>query len=64
MVRAESKITDYDALITDVLSKAGGEFTQKTALDYLVENGYQAKRSYKGIENVLRRVGGKALQKQ
>ena len=64
MVRAESRITDYDALITDVLSKAGGEFTQKTALDYLVENGYQAKRSYKGIENVLRRVGGKALQKQ
>ena len=47
MVRAESKITDYDALITDVLSKAGGEFTQKTALDYLVENGYHAKRSYK-----------------
>lgn len=64
MVRTESKITNYDALITDVLSKAGGEFTQKTALDYLVENGYQAKRSYKGIENVLRRVGGKALQKQ
>lgn len=64
MVRAESKITDYDALITVVLSEAGREFTQKTALDYLVENGYQAKRSYKGIENVLRMAGSKALQKQ
>ena len=64
MVRAESEITDYDSLITDVLSNAGREFTQKTALDYLVEHGYQAKRSYKGIENVLRMVGNKALQKQ
>lgn len=56
MVRAESAINDYDALITDVLARAGREFTEGSALNYLVEQGYQAKRSYKGIGNVLRTV--------
>ncbi|MGN0683553.1 MAG: hypothetical protein ACI4JY_07740 [Oscillospiraceae bacterium] len=62
MVRAESPICDYDSLITDVLSKAGREFSEKSALDYLVENGYQAKRSYRGIESILRNVNRKPVK--
>ena len=64
MVRANSKISDYNALITDALSKAGKEFTAKTALEYLVGHGYQAKRSCKDIENVLRTVNQNTLLKQ
>lgn len=64
MVRAQSPICDYDALITNVLSKAGREFSEKSALDYLVENGYQAKRSYRGIESILRNVNRKPIQQK
>lgn len=64
IVRSESAISDYNALITDVLKKAGKIFTEKSALNYLVEKGYQARRSYKDIGIILRAVNQTSVQPQ
>lgn len=64
IVRAESTISDYPTLIIDVLKKAGRTFSEKSALNYLVEKGYQARRSYKGIEIILRAVNQASVQPQ
>lgn len=64
IVRVESAISDYNALITDVLKKAGRTFSEKSALNYLVEKGYQARRSYKDIEKILRAVNQTSVQPQ
>ena len=53
MVRQESDISDYRTLIVDVLAKNAGWKNQKDALQLLVDLGYQQRRSYSDIENVM-----------
>lgn len=53
IVRKESGITDYRLLVIDVLAKNAGWQNQKDALQILVDLGYQQRRSYSDIENVM-----------
>lgn len=63
MVRQESDISDYRTLIVDVLAKNAGWKNQKDALQLLVDLGYQQRRSYSDIENVMQEAKAK-LQTQ
>ena len=54
MVRRSSGISDYRSLLVDVLSKSNALTTANTALQYIVDNGYQLRRTYKDIDTVLR----------
>ena len=53
VVRQESGISDYRALIVDVLAKNTGWKNKKDALQLLVDLGYQQRRSYSDIEKVM-----------
>lgn len=53
IVRRDSKITDYRALIVDVLANDKGWKTKADALELLVKESYQRRRSYSDIENVM-----------
>ena len=54
MVRRSSGISDYRSLLVDVLSRSNALTTANTALQYVVDNGYQLRRTYKDIDAVLR----------
>lgn len=53
IVRQNSGITDYRTLIVDVLANSTGWKNKKDALQLLVDLGYQQRRSYSDIENVM-----------
>lgn len=53
MVRADSSIVDYRSLIIDVLSKSNALGSTKSALQYIVDQGYQQRRRYDGIEQLI-----------
>ena len=56
IVRQNSGITDYRTLIVDVLANSTGWKNKKDALQLLVDLGYQQRRSYSDIENVMQEV--------
>lgn len=64
MVRTASDITDYRTLIVDVLSKSDALSSAKTALQYIVEQGYQHRRRYDGIEQVIKEAKLKKEQRE
>lgn len=53
MVRRKSEINDYRSLIVDVLTHSNQWEDKKSALEVLVEAGYQQRRSYSGIDGVM-----------
>ena len=53
IVKKFSNINTMDELIIDVLAKSGLPLQQETALQYLCEEGYLARRSYSNIEQLL-----------
>lgn len=53
MVRVESEIQDYRALLVDVLSRSDALSSTRSALQYIVQQGYQQRKSYKDIDAVL-----------
>lgn len=53
VVKKSSSIDTYDELIIDALSNADVELTKEAALQFICDEGYQARRSYSGIEEVL-----------
>ena len=59
MVRQDAGISDYRTLIIDVLSKNTTWETKKDALQLLVDLGYQKKKSYRNIEEVMREAKAK-----
>lgn len=59
IVRQDSGISDYRALIVDVLSKNTGWKNQKDALQLLVDLGYQQRRSYSDIEKVMQEANAR-----
>ena len=59
MVRQDAGISDYRTLIIDVLSKNTTWETKKAALQLLVDLGYQKKKSYRNIEEVMREAKAK-----
>lgn len=56
MVRNDSSIGDYSELITEALSNSDSLSSTKSALNYLLNNGYQATLRYNGIEQVVRKA--------
>ena len=52
MVRADSAIFDYNSLIIDVLSHSDS-LTEKKALQFIVDQGYQQRKAYKDIGNAI-----------
>ena len=54
VVRKSSDIKDYRSLLVDVLSKSDALTSSQAALQYIVDNGYQLRRTYKDIDAVLR----------
>lgn len=53
MVRVDSGIHDYRSLLLDVLSKSDALGSAKAALQYIVDQGYQQRRRYEGIEMLI-----------
>lgn len=53
MVRQNSGIEDYRTLIVDVLANSNQWKDKNSALELLVEQGYQQRRSYADIEKVV-----------
>ena len=53
MVRKGAPIQDYRSLLVDVLSKSNALSSTKSALQYIVDKGYQQRRRYEGIEMLI-----------
>jgi len=67
MVRIDSPITNYRTLIVDVLSSSDALDSNaldstKSALQYIVKHGFQHKRQYEGIEQIIQEA--KLMNKQ
>lgn len=56
IVRKQARYKDFDELVTDILSESDIALEKISALDYLVKEGYLARRSYANIEKVLIRA--------
>ena len=54
MVRKDSAITDYYSLIVDALSHSDALTSTAQALQFMVSQGYQQRKTYKDIEKALR----------
>ncbi len=57
MVRTDSTLADYKSLITDALAHSDIWNDKQSALEFLVEKGYQQRRRYEGIEAVVKEAG-------
>lgn len=53
MVRFDSPISDYRTLVVDALSRSNALGSPQTALQYIVDRGYQQRRRYDGIEQII-----------
>ena len=53
MVRVESESKDYRALLVDVLSRSEALTSTSSALQYIVQQGYQQRKAYNDIDAVL-----------
>lgn len=64
MVRVSSDITDYRALLLDVLLKSDALNSPQAALQYIVKAGYQQRRTYEGIETLIQEARLKKEQRE
>lgn len=55
MVRNGSSITDYESVITDALSHSEA-LTESKALQFIVNQGYQQRKAYKNIGDVIKKA--------
>lgn len=62
IVKKISNIDTFDELVIDVLAKSGLPLQKETALQYLCDEGYLARRSYSGMEQLL--IKAKELRNQ
>lgn len=53
IVKKISDIDTFEELVTDVLARNGHPLNKDSALQYLCDEGYLARRSYSGIEQLL-----------
>ena len=54
MVRADSGINDYRELVADVLSHSNALNSEKAALEYLTDCGYQKRKALSGMNQLLK----------
>jgi len=64
MVRMNSDIQDYRSLLVDVLSRSDALNSPKEALQYIVDQGYQQRRRYEGIETLIQEAKLKKDQRE
>lgn len=64
MVKTNRIYDSFDEFIADVLAEGEVDLDQKTALNYLADNGYIAKRKYENIEEVLIKARTKKNKKE
>ena len=64
MVKKNEPYENFDELVTDILAESEVELQNKTALNYLFDNGYIARRSYTGIELLLINARAKRNKKE
>lgn len=64
IVRRDSGITDYRSLLVDVLANNRTWKTKADALEILVRDSYQQRRSYSDIEKVMQEAKTKAATKK
>lgn len=62
IVKKSSGIDTFDELVIDVLARSGIPLQKETALQYLCDEGYMARRNYSGIEQLL--IKAKELRNQ
>jgi hypothetical protein len=53
MVKKKKAYSDFDDFIIDVLAQGNVNLTKKEVLNYLADNGFIAKRTYKNIESLM-----------
>ncbi len=53
IARVDSEIVDYRTMIVDALSRSDAVTSTTAALQYMVNCGFQQRRSYEGIEQVV-----------
>lgn len=56
IVRVDSGINDYKTLLVDILKSSNEWNNRNTALEYLVEQGYQQRKRYLDIEDVMKQA--------
>lgn len=56
VVRRDSGIDDYSELLTDILAHSNEWHNKQTALQFIVDEGYQLRRTYSGIEQIVRKA--------
>ena len=64
IVKKTCQFNSFDELVTDILAHSDIPLQKKEVLDYLVENGYIARRSYNNIEELLINARAKRNQKE
>ena len=62
IVRKTCRFDSFDDLVTDILAHNDVSLQKKAVLDYLVENGYIARRSYTNIETIM--INARAMRNQ
>ena len=53
MVKKKKAYSDFDDFITDVLAQGNVNLKKKEVLNYLADNGFIARRSYRNIESLM-----------
>ena len=64
MVKKEKSYDTFDDLVIDILAESGVMLQKETALDYLFDNGYIARRLYTGIEVLIINARAKRNMKE
>lgn len=62
IVKRSAGIKDYNELLIRALAESELELTNETALNYLLENGYIASRSYQSIDDIVRKAKQKRAE--
>ena len=63
IVKRDSGIEDFNDLITHVLADSNIQLSKESALEYLCDYGYMARRRYTGIEQIITSANGLRTQK-
>ena len=64
IVKKSAGYENLDELVIDVLADSGIQLNKAAALDYLVNEGYIARRTYAGIEGILLQAAARRKQER
>lgn len=64
MVRKGSEYQSYQDVVIDALAHSNEWEDEKTALAWIVQNGYQARKRWSGFDKILKKVALRRMQKK